>query len=54
MDGYTDGYGWDRSILVYTQCPHCYILIWVTKNAEFDADFKSVKKVVKNSPEKSY
>jgi hypothetical protein len=28
------------------------ILIWASKNAEFDADFVSVKKVVKNFHEK--
>jgi hypothetical protein len=28
------------------------ISIWVSKNAEFDADFESVKKVVKNIPRK--
>jgi hypothetical protein len=29
-------------------------LIWVSKKAEFDADFESVEKVGKNSYEKSY
>jgi hypothetical protein len=28
--------------------------IWVTKNAEFDADFESIEKVEKNSIRKSY
>ncbi len=28
--------------------------IWVSKNAEFDADFESVQKVAKNSREKIY
>ncbi len=29
-------------------------LIWVSKNAEFDADIESAEKVAKNSCEKSY
>ncbi len=28
--------------------------IWVSKNAEFHADFESVEKVGKNEPKKSY
>jgi hypothetical protein len=30
------------------------ILIWVSKNAEFDADFESVEKVVKKCLQKNY
>jgi hypothetical protein len=27
---------------------------WVSKNAEFDADFESIEKVLKNAPKISY